>query len=102
MSGIEENKEMLPEEEESVIVLMDDEGNELEFEFLDLVEYKEESYVLLIPHDEESDGGVVILKTELDENGEPSAFSGIDDDELLDAIFETFKEKNGDLFDFED
>ena len=30
------------------IILNDDDGNEVEFEFLDLVEYQDEKYVVLI------------------------------------------------------
>ena len=82
-------KEELMEEmdnEGTLITLEDEEGNEVEFEFLDVVEYEGEEYIALIENDEDADE-VVILK-----------INPIDDDELLDKLFEIFKEKyEGDI-----
>lgn len=45
------------------VVLNDEDGNEVEFELLDLVEYNGEEYVVMLPCDETAyDGMVVILK----------------------------------------
>ena len=49
------------ENEGTLITLEDEEGNEVEFEFLDVVEYEGEEYIVLIENDEEADE-VVILK----------------------------------------
>jgi len=46
-----ENNEM-EEELDNIIVLNDEEGNEVQFEFLDLVEYEDEEYVVLLPIEE--------------------------------------------------
>lgn len=86
-------------EEENVIVLNDENGNEVEFEFLDLIEYEDGEYVVLIPPDDES---VVILKVENDENSENENYVGIDDEALLMKLFGIFKEKNSGVFEFED
>ena len=43
----EENKS--GEELDNVIILNDENGNEVQFEFLDLIEYDEEEYVVLLP-----------------------------------------------------
>ena len=37
------------EELDNIIVLNDEDGNEVEFEFLDLIEYEGEEYVVLLP-----------------------------------------------------
>ena len=55
--------------DENIIILNDDEGNEVKFEFLDLIKYEEEDYVVLLPvpsedGDEDEDSEVVILKLE--------------------------------------
>ena len=52
--------------DENIIVLNDEEGKEVKFEFLDLIELDDEEYVVLLPADEETDepGEVVILKVE--------------------------------------
>ena len=52
---------------DNIVVLNDNDGNELEFEYLDLIEHNEETYVVLLPVDEESDE-VVILKCEESED----------------------------------
>lgn len=97
-----ENKDMLEEYEPTIITLEDDLGNEEEFEFLDVVDYEGEEYVVLLPlSEEESDESeVMILKIEsLDD--ETETYAGIDDDELIENVFEVFKERYKDEYDFE-
>ena len=36
-------------DEENLIVLNDEDGNEIEFEFLDLISYRQKEYVVLLP-----------------------------------------------------
>ena len=95
------------EELDNVIILNDEEGNEVKFEFLDLVELDDEEYVVLLPilenEDEEGDGEVVILKLEdSEEDSEEESYVGVDDEEVLNKVFEIFKEKFKDEFDFVD
>ena len=55
------------DDESNIVVLNDEDGNEIKFEFLDLIEYESEEYVVLLPIDEDGendDGEVVILKLE--------------------------------------
>ena len=55
------------EEFDNVIILNNENGEEVKFEFLDLVELDDEQYVVLLPmteSDEEDEGEVVILKVE--------------------------------------
>ena len=54
------------EELDNIIVLNDENGEEIEFEFLDLIEYEGDEYVVLLPNDEDEEdaGEVVILKLE--------------------------------------
>ncbi len=94
-------KNNIPEEEEaSIIVLEDDLGNEVEFEYLDVIEYEGIEYLYLIPANEEDGDEVVILKiTSVDD--ETEMFEGIEDEELLDTLFAEFKNKWKDQFDFE-
>ncbi|MGE5473029.1 MAG: DUF1292 domain-containing protein [Ignavibacteriales bacterium] len=90
------------EERDDVLVLMDDEGNETEFEYLDTVEMNNKEYVVLLPMvEEESEPAeeVLILKVEQDENGE-DVFSSVDDEKELNEVFEQFKQQAGDEFDF--
>ncbi len=88
--------------EENVIVLTDDEGNETEFEFIDLIELDGKEYVVLLPTEEEEneEGEVVILKVEA--QGEEESYVSVDDEEEANKVFEMFKEKFKDEFEFED
>lgn len=101
---MEENFE--GEELDNIVILNDEEGNEVKFEFLDLVELDEEEYVVLLPvteEGEEEEGEVVILKVEdTDEDTEEESYVSIEDEEVLNKVFEIFKEKFKDDFDFVD
>ena len=95
------------EELDNIVVLNDEEGNEVKFEFLDLVELDDEEYVVLLPvteEGEEEEGEVVILKVEDtdDEDAEEESYVSIEDEEILNKVFEIFKEKFKDDFDFVD
>jgi uncharacterized protein YrzB (UPF0473 family) len=94
------------EELDNIIVLNDENGNEVKFEFLDLVELDEEEYVVLLPvseEGEEDEGEVVILKLEdTDEEAEEESYVGVEDEEILNKVFAIFKEKYKDEFNFVD
>ena len=96
----------IPEGEEldNIIILNDEEGNEVEFEFLDLIEFEGEEYVVLLPISEEDDdeGEVVILKVEDTESDEEESYVSVDDENVLNSVFHMFKEKFKDEFNFED
>ena len=89
----------------NIIILSDENGEDVQFEFLDLIEYDSEEYVVLLPvieEDEEDDGEVVILKVEDSGNEEEESYVSVDDEETLSAVFEIFKEKFKDEFNFTD
>ena len=89
------------EELDNIIVLNDEEGNETEFEFLDLIEYEGEEYVVLLPVEEADDAGeVVILKLEDTESEDEESYVSVDDEDILNKVFEIFKEKFKDDFNF--
>lgn len=95
------------EELDNIVVLNDEEGNEVQFEFLDLVELDDEEYVILLPmtaEGEEDEGEVVILKVEDsdEEDSEEESYVSVEDEEVLNKVFEIFKEKFKDDFDFVD
>lgn len=96
----------LNEELDNVIVLNDEDGNEVSFEFLDLIELEGEEYVVLLPiseEGEEDDGEVVILKVEdTDEDSDEESYVSVDDEATLNEVFEIFKEKFKDEFNFVD
>lgn len=92
-------------DEENIIILNDENGDEIRFEFLDLIEYDGEEYVVLLPADEEEEeesGEVVILKLEESESEDEESYVSVDDEEVLNTVFQMFKEKFKDEFNFED
>ena len=93
------NEELLNEEEVSILELTDEDGNEVEFELVDSVDYEGEEYLILLPMDEE-DPEVVILKVVTDGKGNES-YVTVDTEETLQAVFEIFKERFKDIFTFE-
>ena len=94
------------EELDNIVILNDEDGNEVKFEFLDLVELDDEEYVVLLPvtdEGEEEEGEVVILKLEdTDEDSEEESYVGVEDEEILNKVFAIFKEKYKDEFNFVD
>lgn len=101
-----DNEEMLGEELDNIIELNDEEGNAIQFEFLDLIELEGEEYVVLLPvieEGEEDTGEVVILKVEdSEESEEEEIYVSIEDEEVLNRVFEIFKDKFKEEFNFTD
>ena len=81
-----------------IVTLTDDRGNDIDFEFLDLIEYSSNSYAVLIPTDEAADQ-VLIFKVE-NASLEDNTFSPVEDPDLAQAIFDLFRIKNEEYFDF--
>jgi len=94
------------EELDNVIVLNNENGDEVKFEFLDLIELDNEQYVVLLPmaeEDEEDEGEVVILKVEdTDEDSDEESYVSVEDEEVLMKVFNIFKDKFKDEFNFVD
>ena len=94
------NEELLNEEEVSILTLTDENGQDVNFEYLDCIEYEGKEYLFLLPEDEE-DNEVVILEVEsVDEENEN--YLAVEDEELLNAVFAIFKEKFKDVLTFEE
>ena len=94
------------EDLDNIVILNDEDGNEVKFEFLDLVELDDEEYVILLPVVDdgvEEEGEVVILKVEdTDEESEEESYVSVEDEEIMNKVFEIFKERFKDDFDFVD
>ena len=93
----------MQEEYTNVITLTDSDGSDVDFEVLDIVPYKEHEYVVMLPVDDESDSSeaVILELLEAEEDNEEDMLQGVDDEEILNAVFNLFMEKNADDFQFE-
>ena len=96
------NEEMEEEFDEldNIIVLNDEDGNEVEFEFLDVVELDGKEYIVLLPVEEADNGEVVIFRVEGE--AEDESYIGVEDEEEAEKVFQAFKEKTKDTFNFVD
>ena len=93
-----ENENLIPEEEVSTLTMTDENGADVEFEYLDCIDYKGKEYLVLMPMDEDE---IVILEVEpVDEENEN--YLAVEDEKLLNAVYAIFKEKYKDILTFED
>ena len=97
-----ENENLIPEEEEesSILTLTDENGNDENFEYLDCIEFEGKEYLVLMPEDE-LETQIVILEVEpVDEDNEN--YLAVEDEGLLNAVYNIFKEKYKDVLTFEE
>lgn len=87
------------EEMEGVMTLMDEDGNETEYEFVDSIVFENAEYVVLLPV-EDVDCEAVILAVESD--GDVENYVAVDDEDILNSVYEIFKERFADQLDFVD
>ena len=95
-----ENNEILMEEEDSILTLTDENGVETEFEYLDCIEYEGKEYLVLIPTEEEANEIVILEVQPVDEENEN--YIAVENEDILDAVYEIFKERYKDVLQFED
>ena len=95
-----ENENLIPEEEVSILTLTDENGADVEFEYLDCIEYQDKEYLVLMPLEEESNEIVILEVEPVDEENEN--YLAVSDEAVLDAVYGIFKERYADVLTFED
>ena len=95
-----ENNEILMEEEESILTLTDENGQDMQFEYLDCIEYQGIEYLVLMPADEESNEIVILQIEPVDEENEN--YLAVEDEAVLEAVYGIFKERYKDVLTFAD
>lgn len=80
------------------VTLTDEDGNELELEHLDTLEYKGNTYFAFIPAEMQVEESyeLIIMKAE-EENGEEILVT-LDDEDELDEMFQIFSERLEETF----
>ncbi len=96
----------MDDERDDIVVLVDENGEEVEFEHIDTIEMNDNEYVVLAPLDEDQEDSqdeeeVIILKVEHNEKGEDS-FVTIEDDDELDEVFNEFQSRMEEEFGSDD
>ena len=90
----------LMEEESGILTLTDEDGQEVDFEYLDSVDYDGKEYLVLMPADQ-AETQIVILEVEpVDEENEN--YLSVSDEAVLAAVYGIFKERYKDILTFED
>ena len=90
--------EMIPAEEESILTLTDENGNDTNFAYLDCIEHDGKEYLVLMPEDTNE---IVILEVQpVDEENEN--YVAVEDQSILDTVYGTFKDRYKDVLQFED
>ena len=95
-----ENENLIPEEEVSVLTLTDENGNDVDFEYMDCIEYEGKEYLVLMPMEEDSDEIVILEIEPVDE--ETENYLSVSDEAVLNAVFAIFKERYADILTFEE
>ncbi len=91
--------------EGAVYEFEDENGDVLELEFLGLVIHEGRRYGFFFMVTEEepalSSGEVVVLEvTKVDEDDQPTEFELVEDEAIIDEVYEDFKKAAKDLYDF--
>ena len=95
------DEKLLPEEEETTILtLTDEDGESIDFEYLDSVDYEGKEYLVLMPADEAATEIVILEVEPVDEENEN--YLPVMDEKLLNSVYAIFKERYKDILTFED
>ncbi len=93
-----ENEALLSEEESSILTLVDENGVETAFEYLDCIEYEGIEYMVVIPAEEDANEIVILEIVPVDEENEN--YVAVEDEATLDAVYAIFKERFKDVLNF--
>ena len=90
--------EMIIADEESTLTLTDENGQNVNFIYLDCIELEGKEYLVLMP---EGTNEIVILEVQpVDEENEN--YVAVEDQSIAEAVYNTFKELYKDILQFED
>ena len=87
-------------DENVIFTLEDDLGNEVEFELLDVITYKNDEYAVLIENTPDVQDLTILKIDSIDDQEE--VYVGIDDEALVQKIFDIFKKNHPDDFNYAD
>lgn len=90
--GCGHDHESMDEMETGILTFVDDEGNDVKFEILDVVTLDEKEYLVVLPV-EDVDSGVLILEIK-QEDGE-EVYDTVTDDAEAERVFNKFQEEYG-------
>ena len=81
-----ENENRIPEEEEevSILTLTAENGEDIDFEYLDVIDYMGKEYLVLLPVEDENEVLVILEVEPVDEENEN--YLAVEDEDTLNAV----------------
>ncbi|MCD7808115.1 MAG: DUF1292 domain-containing protein [Erysipelotrichaceae bacterium] len=86
---------------ESTIILTNDDGEELTLQLLDVCEYEDKEYAIMMEETDDDEAEIYIFEVIEDEEGNNASYYDVEDDDILEAVFDIFKDEYQDVFKFE-
>jgi len=80
-----------------ILLLSDEDGTELEFERLDVISYENRQYAVLMAVKE---GDLIILQMQAPSAQGESLYDEVEDEQVLQAVFQRFKDLHKGEYDF--
>ena len=96
------NEEILNEQEEqtNILTLTDENGEDVDFEYLDSVDYEGKEYLVLMPADALATEIIILQVEPVDEENEN--YLSVSDEKILNAVYDIFKDRYKDILTFEE
>lgn len=85
-----------------LVDLIDEDGETVTFEHLDTVKYRDRDYIICIPYDDEEETAAEVVIFRVHKEKEEDCLEQVEDPEILSAVYDLFRERNADAFDFEE
>ena len=95
-----DNEILENEEETSILTLTDENGVDTDFEYLDCIDDEGKEYLVLMPADEAATDIIILEVEPVDE--ETENYLSVQDETILNAVYDIFKEKYKDVLTFEE
>lgn len=95
-----ENNEVIMEEDDSILTLTDENGQDTQFEYMDCIAYEGKEYLLLMPLETQENEIVILEIQPVDQENEN--YLAVEDEAVLDAVYGIFKERYKDVLTFAD
>lgn len=95
-----ENNEVIMEEDDSILTLTDENGQDTQFEYMDCIAYEGKEYLLLMPLETQENEIVILEIQPVDQENEN--YLAVEDEAVLDAVYGIFKERYKDVLNFAD
>ena len=100
--GYNENEELEEFDENDIITLTDEDGNQIQALYLDTIEFEEQVYAALMTMQSDESGEILIFRIEDSEYEDMDDYVTVEDERILKAVYEIVKERFGDELSFTD